>query len=130
MTNQPADGSMPNAEQTSVGRWLIETALLVLLAFAIAQGVKTFIVQPFVIPTESMVPTIQVGNRVFAEKITYRFFHGPERGDIVVFDDPDDQHPQLIKRVVGLAGETVEIKNDKVAPTRETADSSGPRGSS
>ena len=62
------DLSMPRADQTSVGRWMVETALLLIVAFVIAQGVKAFVVQPFVIPTGSMIPTIGVGDYVLAEK--------------------------------------------------------------
>ena len=60
-------------QPTSTLRWLIETALLVALAFVLAQGIKSFVVQPFVIPSGSMLPTIQLGDRVIAEKLTYRF---------------------------------------------------------
>jgi len=108
------DLSMPRADRTSVGRWLIETSLLLIVAFVLAQGLKAFVVQPFVIPTGSMVPTIGIGDYVLAEKLTYRFAHGPAQGDIVVFDDPMQQHPQLIKRVVATAGQTVEVRDQKV----------------
>lgn len=100
--------------ETSFARWLVETALLVLLAFALAQGIKAFIVQPFVIPTGSMRPTIMEEDRVLAEKISYRFIRDPQVGDIVVFDDPMSQHPQLIKRVIATAGQTVDIRDDVV----------------
>ena len=103
----------PAAEETSTVRWLIETALLILLAFALAQGIKMFLVQPFVIPTGSMEPTIAIGNRVLAEKITFRF-NSPEYGDIVVFDDPNSQHPQLIKRVIAVGGQTVDIRDSAI----------------
>jgi len=101
------------AEQTSFGRWLAETVLLVLAAFLIAQGIKTFIVQPFVIPTGSMIPTIEISDRVIAEKLTYRF-RDPRPGEIVVFQDPSGQYPQLIKRVIAVEGQTVEIQPDGV----------------
>jgi signal peptidase I len=104
----------PAREKDSFGRWLIETALLVGLAFILAQGIKTFIVQPFVIPTGSMIPTIEINDRVIAEKLTYRFSHGPEPRDIVVFDDPTGENPQLIKRVIAVGGQTVDVKNDSV----------------
>lgn len=101
-------------EETSFGRWLIETAVLVLLAFALAQGIKSYVIQPFIVPTGSMLPTIQLKDRVLAEKITYRFDHGPRVGDIVVFDDPAGMHPQLIKRVIAVAGQTVDVHDGGV----------------
>ena len=108
-----ADGR-PVAPESSFVRWLVETVVLIALAFALAQGIKTFVVQPFVIPTGSMIPTIEIGNRVLADKIVYRFVREPEAGDIVVFDDPSGQHPQLIKRVIAVAGQQVDIRDGKV----------------
>lgn len=100
----------PAREETSTVRWLMETALLILLAFALAQGVKTFLVQPFVIPTGSMIPTIEIGNRVLAEKITFRFIRPPRYDDIVVFNDPRGEHPALIKRTIAVAGQSVDLR--------------------
>ncbi len=102
-------------------RWLLETVLMVALAFALAQGIKTFIIQPFVIPTGSMETTIMTGDRVLAEKMSYRF-HEPRQGDIVVFDDPTGRHPQLIKRVIALAGQTVDIHDGRVYVDGEPLD--------
>ena len=51
-------------EEQSMGRWLLETALLVALAFALAFGIRSLLVEPFIVPTGSMIPTIQIGNRV------------------------------------------------------------------
>lgn len=108
------DDDAPRRQETSFGRWLVETVLLVALAFALAQGIKTFLVQPFVIPTGSMIPTIEIGDRVLADKLVYRFFREPQRGDIVVFDDPTGSHPQLIKRVIATEGQTVDVRDGQV----------------
>ncbi len=99
----------------STTRWLIETVVLIVAAVLVAQGIKTLVVQPFVIPTGSMIPTIEIGNRVLAEKLTFRFGRNPQPGDIVVFDDPNGQHPQLIKRVIAVEGQTVDLRDDGVA---------------
>lgn len=113
--NQPS-----TPQETSTVRWLIETALLILLAFALAQGIKVFLVQPFVIPTGSMEPTIAIGNRVLAEKLSFNrslpfgIAREPVYGDIVVFDDPKGEHPQLIKRVIAVAGQTVDVHDGAV----------------
>lgn len=100
--------------ETSLGRWLLETAILILLAFALAFGIRTFLVEPFIVPTGSMIPTIQINNRVLAEKITFRFVRPPRYGDIVVFPDPKGEHPHLIKRVVATGGQTVDLRGGKV----------------
>jgi len=94
-------------------RWLGETLLLVLVAFALAQGIKTYVVQPYIIPTGSMIPTIEIGDRVIAEKLSYHFGE-PEPGDIVVLDDPAGQHPQLIKRVIAVGVQTIDIRGGNV----------------
>jgi signal peptidase I len=103
-----------NEKETSFVRWIIETVLLVALAFALAFGIRTFLVEPFIVPTGSMIPTIQIDNRVLAEKITYRFVRPPRYGDIVVFPDPKGEHPHLIKRVIAVAGQSVDLRRGKV----------------
>lgn len=103
-----------NSDETSLGRWLLETALLVALAFGLAFVIRLVLVEPFIVPTGSMVPTIEVNNRVLAEKITYRFIRQPRYGDIIVFPDPKGDHPHLIKRVIATGGQTVDLRNGKV----------------
>lgn len=97
----------------SLLRWLAELVLMIGLAFILAAVVRTFIVQPFMIPTTSMVPTIQIGERVLANKFIYRFDE-PKTGDIVVFDDPTGTVTTLIKRVVAVGGQTVDLVDGKV----------------
>jgi len=101
-------------EEQSMGRWLLETALLVALAFALAFGIRSLLVEPFIVPTGSMIPTIQIGNRVLAEKITFRFVRPPRYADIVVFPDPKGEHPHLIKRVIATGGQVVDLRNGHV----------------
>lgn len=110
---------------------------LLITALAIAVLIKTFLVQPFWIPSESMLDTIHVNDRVMVNKLAFQLGE-PERGDVVVFRDPsepeiDEGIPEavirsvleavgirtrgsedLIKRVVGLPGETITISNDTV----------------
>jgi signal peptidase I len=80
-----------------------------LVAFVLVFGVvRPFIVAAYGVPTESMVPTLEVGDRVFANKFIYRFAE-PERGDIVVFEDVEGGEDDLIKRVVAVAGDRVRV---------------------
>lgn len=95
----------------SLVRWLAEWVALIALAFVLALGIKTFLVQPFVIPTGSMEPTIQVNDRVLANRFVYRF-GPPERGDIVVFESWHRGQPDLIKRVIAVGGETISMLPD------------------
>ncbi|HYG58486.1 MAG TPA: signal peptidase I [Symbiobacteriaceae bacterium] len=82
----------------------------------------TFVVgESRLVPTGSMEPTVRAGNRIWTDKITLRF--GPlQRGDIVVFDPPVQTESQYLKRVVGLPGETVEVRDGKVWVNGEALD--------
>jgi len=86
---------------------LITVVLAVVMFFALQAAIDSV-----VIPSPSMVPTLQIGQRLIVSKVTY-FFHEPQRGDIVTFHpptQPKDAIP-LIKRIIGLPGESVEIRN-------------------
>jgi signal peptidase I len=89
---------------------------LVVLALVIALLIKTFLFQAFFIPSESMVPTLRVHDRVLVNKLSYKL-HPVHRGDIVVFKAPEGSDPgidDLVKRVIGLPGETVSAKDGHV----------------
>jgi signal peptidase I len=90
-----------------------ETLVLILIAIVIAWLIKSFLVQPFVIPSSSMEPTLYPGDRVLASKLTYRFGK-PEVGDIIIFIPPkgiDVGKADLIKRVVATSGMEVQVKH-------------------
>lgn len=93
---------------------LRELLITIAVAFALIFGfVRPFVVQPFWIPSESMLPTLEVGDRLFVNKFVYRFWE-PERGDIVVFDDVEGGEDELIKRVVAVPGDRVRIFNGEL----------------
>lgn len=79
-------------------------------ALALAVVCRSAVVEAFVIPSESMSPSILPGDRVLATKlgVQHRRF---QRGDVIVFRNPDNRHQQWIKRIVGLPGETVEVRD-------------------
>ena len=87
-----------------------------LIAFAVFALVRTFVVSPYVVPSGSMCPTIQVGDSIFAQKVTMRLGMDPEDGDIVVFDNPvpTSEHAILVKRVIAHAGQTVDLVDGAV----------------
>jgi len=116
----------------------VELPVLVLIALVVAILIKTFLVQAFYIPSLSMVPTLEVGDRVLVSKVSYRLGE-VDRGDIVVFESPFEPdngdesvfevvrrtvfeslgvqlaHTQdFIKRVVAIGGDVVEIKGNAV----------------
>jgi len=100
-----------------LGRWLLqalrEVAETVIPAVAIALVINIFLAQATQVLGQSMEPNLHTAQRVVVEKVTYRFFHGPRRGDIVVLDLPE-QKEMLIKRVLGLPGETIEVRGGEV----------------
>jgi protein-tyrosine kinase len=90
---------------------LLQLLVCVALVFGV---VKPFVVETFYIPTESMVPTLEVGDRVLANKFVYRF-KAPNRGDIVIFNAVEgDTQKTLIKRVIGLPGNKIELRHGKL----------------
>ena len=111
----------------------LEFVVILIVAFALVfLVVRPFIVEAFFIPSESMVPTLEVGDRVLVNKFIYRFTE-PEREDVVVFKTPEgvdnsvdgnpvarlvgwfqgerDERQDLIKRVVGLPGDNIAVRN-------------------
>lgn len=99
-------------EQSSVTRNALEWVGIVVLALIAAFLIKTFLLQAFYIPSESMDPTLKIGDRVLVNKLSYKM-HDIHRGDIVVFKRPpaeqggDPTIKDLIKRVIGLPGDKV-----------------------
>ena len=89
----------------------VEFLVILAVAFALVFGfVRPFVLEAFRIPSESMVPTLLVGDRVFVNKFIYRFAE-PERGDVVVFESVNGGEEDLIKRIVAIAGDEIEVSN-------------------
>lgn len=95
--------------------FLKETVSIVIIAFILAMVLRTFVIEGRIIPSGSMLPTLQLQDRVMVNKFIY-YFKEPQRGDVIVFHPPDilNSKDDYIKRVIGLPGETVEIKNQHV----------------
>lgn len=110
------DKGKNSGKSAKKGSWLKEALVILLTAAALAMFLKAFIVDSRVVPSSSMYPTIEIGDRVVLNKLSYIFSEGPERGDIVVFDPPAemDQKYDLIKRVIGLPGDKVEVRDGLV----------------
>ncbi|MGD8996764.1 MAG: signal peptidase I [Anaerolineae bacterium] len=116
-------GEEPGGSSSGYGAlgWLLqgvrEIGETVIPAVVIALFINLFLAQATQVLGQSMEPTLHSSQRVVIEKVSYRL-HGPRRGDIVVIDS-SDQSEMLIKRVVGLPGETVEVKNGRVSVNGE-----------
>jgi len=97
----------------------------IIIAVVLALFIRTFVVQAFKIPSGSMIPTLTIGDHILVTKFLYDIklpfvdkilihFSQPQRGDIIVFKYPEDESKDFIKRVIGLPGDRVEIRNKRV----------------
>jgi signal peptidase I len=149
--SQEQDAGPTQAEEPTKNRsfWR-EFPVLVVAAFALALLIKTFVLQAFYIPSGSMLPTLEVGERILVEKVSYRF-GGPGRGDVVVFErslDPAAPSPHeddgvfedvvnafkslfgwptggeqdYVKRVMAVGGDTIEGREGVVYVNDEPVD--------
>ena len=99
--------------------WIETIAVAVLLAFLI----NHFLLVNVYVPTGSMENTIMAGDRILALRTSY-WFSDPERGDVVVFEDPDDPTGKTlyVKRIIGVGGDTVEVKDGDVLVNGQVQD--------
>ena len=96
------------------GGGVLEYLVILVVSFALVFGfVRPFVVEAFWIPSGSMIPTLQINDRVLVNKFIYRFTE-PKPGEIVVFQSVDDPNTDLIKRVVAVAGDKVAVRNGRL----------------
>jgi signal peptidase I len=90
-----------------------EIVKVALIAIVIVIPIRTFLFQPFLVKGESMEPNFHSGDYLIVDQLSYHL-REPKRGEVVVFKYPKDPSQRYIKRIIGLPGETVEIKDGKV----------------
>lgn len=90
---------------------LLKIIALIAFILILSTGIRVFVLQPYEIPSGSMEETIMTGDFVFSEKVSY-YFRDVEPGDIVTFNDPLSPGRVLIKRVIAVGGQTVDINNE------------------
>lgn len=151
MADNPIDSKQTarNAAKAKEGESWGELAKTVIYAGLIAVFIRTFLFQPFNIPSGSMESTLLIGDYLFVEKFSYGYsrytfpfggwpfgdmMHGrlpnlsPQRGDVIVFKTPEDNTTDFIKRLIGLPGDRIQMKNgqlwlnDKPIPKVRVAD--------
>lgn len=92
---------------------ILEVVKIILIVFIIVLPIRYFLFQPFFVSGASMEPNFSSGEYLLIDEISYRF-KDPSRGEVVVFKCPTDSGNFFIKRIIGLPGETVEIKDGKI----------------
>ncbi len=128
-------------------KWYVYLAVWVIVALIIQDGVREFVVKPYRMAAGSMAPTLLVGERIFVNQMAYGLqwpqdcqfrlslppmacysstllvaFSQPLRGDVIVFPYPEDEDRDFIKRIVGLPGETVEVRDKVILVNGEPLD--------
>ncbi len=121
MENNEANNNETNSGQKGAKNYISfawELFKIVVIALAIVLPIRYFLFQPFIVNGESMSPNFESGDYLIVDELTYRLSE-PQRGDVIVFRYPKDTSQKFIKRVIGLPGETVDIKNGEVSITKD-----------
>lgn len=115
-----SNNSVKTPDKLPLGWRVGENLQILLIALCLALFIRTFVAEPRFIPSESMLPTLELGDRLVVEKISYRF-RAPQTGEIVVFDPPKQLQIQgyakdqaFIKRVIGVEGNEIKVEKGKV----------------
>jgi len=133
-SRQPGDpgapGTSPQARRPTLppaARAFLDWVVVVGVALFVAIMVRTFLLAHFVVEGESMLSTLHTGDRVFVNKLSYRL-HDPHRGDVVVLHElTGASERDLIKRVIALEGESIEIRNCEVFIDEDPNDAAPPK---
>ncbi|WP_338031083.1 signal peptidase I [Desulfonema limicola] len=124
-TTMPSEKENPSKKSA-----LRENIEAILVAIILAMFIRTFVIQAFKIPSGSMKETLQIGDHILVNKFIFGIkmpftmktlvsIKDPERGDIIVFKFPEDPDKDFIKRVIGVAGDVIEIKDKQVYVNNE-----------
>ena len=115
--------SEPRPQRGGAWRTIREWVQVIVIALIIALPVRFFIAEPFVVNGASMDPTFSTGQFLIVDRLTYRF-EAPRRGDVIVFEYPNDPSTYYIKRIIGLPGETLDMQDGHIFVTEPGAASS------
>lgn len=106
-------GQHAESKGSSIARSIVSFVIMVAIILAAFLLIRNFVVQPYEIPSSSMEKTVMTGDVLFSEKVSY-YLREPERGDIITFADPAIPSRVLLKRVVAVEGETVDLVDGAV----------------
>ena len=102
-----------SSQNTSAAREILDWVIVIVVSAVLAFALDKFLIVNAKIPSASMEPTIMTGDRLIGNRLAY-INDDPQRGDIVIFLYPDNEKEYFIKRVIGLPGETVNVRDGKV----------------
>lgn len=109
--------------QKDIKTEIVEWIKAILFALIIALVIRGFIFEPMIVPTGSMIHTIEINDRILVNKFIYRF-QDPDYNDIVVFKFPDDPRQTFVKRLIGKEGDIIEIKDGNLLRNNELVEES------
>lgn len=123
--SQSSDDSSQSKEDESEGSWIVETSRSFFPVLAIVLVLRSFLIEPFQIPSGSMLPSLEVGDFILVNKYAYGLrlpvvgtkvidMEDPQRGDVMVFKYPKDGKTNYIKRVIGVPGDKIKYKNKQL----------------
>jgi len=108
-----AEAAPPSERKRKALSTVLDIVVIVAAAFAIAMLVQAFLIKPFTIHQVSMEATLNEGDRILINRVTYHF-RDPKLGDVIVFHSPVTRGEDLVKRVIAVGGQTISISNGKV----------------
>ena len=112
-TTEPTNTADNYSKTKEVLAFVWETAKIIIISLAIILPIRYYLVQPFFVKGASMEENFHDGDYLLVDEISYRL-EAPQRGDVIVFRYPENPSQFFIKRIIGLPGETVEVKDNKV----------------
>ncbi|MEK7642083.1 MAG: signal peptidase I [Patescibacteria group bacterium] len=109
------DTSISRDDQKGQSAWQVfrEWIQVIVIALVVALPIRFFIAEPFIVNGASMDPTFSTGQFLIVDRVSYRFGE-PKRGDVIVFEYPNNPSIYYIKRIIGLPGETISMKRGVV----------------
>ncbi|OHA17189.1 MAG: signal peptidase I [Candidatus Taylorbacteria bacterium RIFCSPHIGHO2_01_FULL_44_110] len=108
-SEEPIETPSPKSFWRGVREWI----QVIVVALIVALPIRLFIAEPFIVNGASMDPTFSTGQFLIVDRVSYRF-EEPQRGDVIVFEYPNNPKIYYIKRIIGLPGETVQVKQGRV----------------
>ena len=100
-----------NGKTKKIAREVIGYLVAIISAVILAILIRTFIFEPFIVPTPSMEPTLMVGDKVIINKLSYEFTD-IERGDIIAFHSPIEEDKELVKRAIAIEGDEISLTSE------------------